>query len=119
MLSAPRRTLTFRSIMVPALVQVASEGTQRTLLTRRVVPQAATQCEVVLDQRDHVIGHDFTSGLASATIRCAHSCNSFGYSLGAGMRPPFRGIRPSAKPRVVQFGDRGGGTLCGQGAKSS
>jgi hypothetical protein len=36
------------------------------------------------------------------TRPCARSRSSGGYFLGAGMTPPFRGIRPCTKPGALQ-----------------
>jgi len=47
--------------------------------------------------------NDESSLIASATNRCARSRNSSGYFLGAGMTPPFRGIRPSTRPGAIQI----------------
>ena len=49
---------------------------------------------------------DESSDIDSATMRCAGSRSSFGYFLGAGITPPFRGIRPSTRARAVQFWGR-------------
>ncbi|MEO5841613.1 MAG: hypothetical protein ABIQ73_28295, partial [Acidimicrobiales bacterium] len=41
---------------------------------------------------------------ASSTSLIARCLNSSGYFLGAGITPPFRGIRPSIKYGALQFG---------------
>ena len=48
-----------------------------------------------------LIVNDGSSAIASATNRTERSRNSSGYFLGAGMTPPFRGIRPSTKPGTI------------------
>ena len=53
-----------------------------------------------------LIVNDGSSVIASATNRTERSRNSCGYFLGAGMTPPFRGIRPSTKPGTIQPLDR-------------
>lgn len=48
------------------------------------------------------IDNDGSSLIASATTRCARSRSSSGYFLGAGMTPPFRGIRLPTRPGAIQ-----------------